>query len=40
MLKNAVKRLIRWGLLAALVAAIREWSIRRHADDLHDWPRQ
>jgi hypothetical protein len=27
-------------VVAAVIAAIREASIRRHEGDLHDWPRQ
>jgi hypothetical protein len=36
---NLRKRLLRCLVIFAVVAAIREWSIRRHQDDLLDWPR-
>ncbi|MDW3218175.1 MAG: hypothetical protein R8F63_06135 [Acidimicrobiales bacterium] len=32
-------RLFRLLVLVAIIAAIREVSIRRHEADLHDWPR-
>jgi hypothetical protein len=36
---NLRKRLVRCVIVFAVVAAIREWSIRRHEDDLVAWPR-
>jgi hypothetical protein len=33
------KRILLLMVLAAVVAALREASIRRHEADLHDWPR-
>ena len=32
-------RLVRLVIVIAVVAAIREWSIRRHQPDVEDWPR-
>jgi hypothetical protein len=32
-------RIVRLMILGALIAAIREMSIRHHEADLHDWPR-
>ena len=32
-------RFVRLVAFLVLVGLIREWSIRRHKADLHDWPR-
>ncbi|MDG1411716.1 MAG: hypothetical protein P8L46_00950 [Acidimicrobiales bacterium] len=38
MLTNLRKRLIRGLILGFIISAVREWSIRRHQEDLEAWP--